>query len=62
MSAFLRSFGVFSQVLMNRGSCLPLFVISTATDIGPSQFSARSTSLRSLSIDMTVKSVISVLF
>lgn len=39
---------------MNWGSCSSTFDISTATDIGPSQYSTKSTSLPSLSIEITV--------
>lgn len=61
MSAFLRSFGVFIQAFMNRGSCSVMLDISIATDIGPSQFSTRYISLWILSTDTRVKRVISFL-
>lgn len=62
MSAFLLSVGLLIQALKNAGSSVVMLEMATATDIGPSQFTERSTSLESLSMETTVNTVTSFLF
>lgn len=62
MSKFCLIFGVVSHLFINIGRYFEIDDNSIATDIGPSQYSTRSTNLDNLSTDATVNRVISFLF